>query len=1115
MGFTPTWAGMTSLLVILAIALFTALHHLAFPSRRYLTLVGIRHSLRSPGELVATAAPTALLVAVIFSSLSVGDGLYQNVEDNVLSNLSSTDVAIDIPGGMEGSIWDRTEEDLSDVVTGSAAVLFFQGWVGSEEVTIFGIEDDGVTYGGLESSGDTVIGPPDTFSVYVNEKLSDGLEKGVGDKIRVEIEPPTGSVDSLLTFDEETVALNLTVDLVVDNRNLARYREDSKSEVPPILFVNLGYLQNRMEMEGRINKVLVNVAGNDPGDPLDTEINRIKEELDSSMTMKDSSYRLIRSDGLILKSRDHFFDPDELDLPTAGLRSSSYFADSFVNGSSDLSYPVISALTPEWFMHLDGIEGPEKGEVIISNWTADALNVTEGDQISLSLRRMDKYGKLERLEEDLEVGSVVSVNHMIGLSNLVPDIPGVTDAESCSDWNPDFEADLSDLQQEDIDYWEVYGATPKAILLYDAGVKLWAPPDGNATAIWFPPGTVDEDDLTSAIDRSVDTSLLRIGITPVKYGAMQSSRGLDIFPGMFLTFGIVIMTGSLLTLAGVVRSMSLKRSRDWSILKGLGTKTAGLVRTGLSESGLSLLAGLTGGVIVGIVIGAVLNRAISTIWSRTVEGTDVPFTLNINSILVAVFLGTISTLLLVFFSVLREARKVPGPNVARGDASVGGDGGKSRLAIAVFGIGGLLVGMGVLLWGSFSSGGMTSAITFVMGGMITSSGASLLVMLFLTRAMHGSDLLLYVSASLRRRPGKTPITVAVLSMAICVALSLTAMGEIMEGNVLEESGSYGGGFDFTVDAGLPLDGDLDEIREGLPEGNEVIPILSLGTEGGRCSNINAPFPPRLLGLPGEARSFEVSSGLEGRGTSEVWSLMDSTHEGRIPIVVDYNTLTWIYFEELGSVFTLEAGNGSDVELVVVGILEPSVLTGTFVMSENHLKELFPVRAQYTYFLVRGDEIEEETLQEAFSEKRAVVESVPDQAKENLRYERSYLYLFREFMIFGLVVAMASSVAFTYARSVEIRPEMEVLRAVGVKRMRAGSYFTMEGLGVYLFSISGAAIGSAAAVILYAGMIAEGDVGPSVLLSTLLILIVILITSVAASLGSAYWATRDYRKRRRR
>jgi ABC-type antimicrobial peptide transport system permease subunit len=145
----------------------------------------------------------------------------------------------------------------------------------------------------------------------------------------------------------------------------------------------------------------------------------------------------------------------------------------------------------------------------------------------------------------------------------------------------------------------------------------------------------------------------------------------------------------------------------------------------------------------------------------------------------------------------------------------------------------------------------------------------------------------------------------------------------------------------------------------------------------------------------------------------------------------------------------------------------------------------------------------------------VVESVPEQAKENLRYERSYLYLFREFMLFGLVVAMASSVAFTYARSVEIRPEMEVLRAVGVKRMRAGSYFTVEGLGVYLFSITGAVIGSAFAVILYAGMIAEGDVGPSVMLSTLLILIVILITSVVASLGSAYWATRDYRNRRRR
>ena len=1112
MGFTPPWAGYTSAIALLLIALSFAIIQLLLPSRRYLFLIGIRHSLRSPGEILATAAPIALLVAVIFSSLSVGDGLYESVEDNVERNLSITDIAIDFPGGIPRSAWDNSVEDLGDTVERSGAYIHLSGWAGSEEITIFGIDQNGMDYGGLKNLNGETPDPPSSFSVHINRRLSEDLNRKDGDGIRLEVKRFSSSVDSLLQLrDEGSVVMDLTVDEVVENRNLGRYREDSKDEIPLIAFTNLNYLQSRMDMEGEINKVLLDIPGNNPGDPLDDEISIIREELDSNIGVEESPFRIVESDGFLVKSEDHFFDPGV--VPSDGIPTSTYFADSFDHGSSDLAYPVVSAISSRGFENLNFSE-PGSGEIVLNNWTASFLNVSVGDIIDVELRRMDRYGKLVGESTNLTVINIVAVEEMFDLSGLVPDIPGVTDAESCSDWDPGFEADLGDLEQEDIRYWNLYKTTPKAVIRYEDGVDLWSPPSGNSTAVWFPEGSIETETLKDGLNESLDTEFLRTGITAVKYRAMQSSRGLDIFPGMFLTFGIVIMVGSLLTLAGVVRSVSLKRSRDWSVLKGLGTRTFGLVRTGTAESVIAMVSGIAGGLVFGIGIGALLNYAISTIWSRTVEGTGVPFSLNVHSLLVSALIGLIASLILITLSVIFEAKKVPGPNVAKGDASVGGDGGRSRNFIIMSGVLGLLIGLGILIWGT-DADGLTSAITFVVGGMIASSGLSLIIMILSTVKKGRSDLTLYTLASLRRRPGKTPLTVAVLSMAVCVALSLTAMGEMMEGEVMEEVESYGGGFDFTVETGFPLDGDLDQIEDSLPEGSEVVPILSLGSEGGKCSNINAPFPPRLLGIPPEVRGFGISSGIGGREGDEVWDLLNSTYRGKTPIVVDYNTLTWIYFEDLGSVFTLEAGDGSNVDLIVVGILEPSVLTGTFVMSEDHLEDMFPVRAEYSYFLVGGEDLEEGSVEDSFSEKKGIVRSVSSQALENLDYERSYLYLFREFMLFGLVIAMASSVAFTYARSVQIRPEMDVLRAIGVKRRRAGTYFMSEGAGIYLFSISGALIGSILSVIFYSGAITRGNAGPKVLLTTVVILSVIVVTSLIASIVSAYWATIDYRQRRRR
>ncbi len=70
----------------------------------------------------------------------------------------------------------------------------------------------------------------------------------------------------------------------------------------------------------------------------------------------------------------------------------------------------------------------------------------------------------------------------------MPDFPGITAKESCSDWDAGIPIDMSLIRPKDEDYWYRYKGTPKAFINYEMGKELWGNNFGPATAIRFTPG---------------------------------------------------------------------------------------------------------------------------------------------------------------------------------------------------------------------------------------------------------------------------------------------------------------------------------------------------------------------------------------------------------------------------------------------------------------------------------------------------------------------------------------------------------------------------------------------------------------------------------------------------
>ena len=1131
MELVPGWIVATALSLFSVLLLLAAVPIVARGRERRAFLLGLRYSYEHIREAVSRSLPIALLIAVVLAPLSVGDSLLFMVRTNADDNLSGTDLVLRAPSFLPISAWERSGAGEAKGVDGWAPVIVLDasgsrvGSAGSEGVKLIGADERVLDICGIvPAEGGTEERLPSRYGAFINKELSEQLGAVKGDRIRLGIDPIDASEWVLMgAAADATVVLNLTVEAVVKDEGLGRYREDALDKVLPTCIADLSYIGERLDREGEANRVLISTDG-----PVDED--GIASLLDDAIGMEEMGLSVrpaVHAMGAFVQSDDVLFRSPTLDASGSGGRETlSYFVDSIASDDRSVPYSVVAglewdAMTSSMFTDRSGGNPGEallQGEIALNEWTASALDVAAGDQVVLHHRTVTWTGALRNGSSTFTVKYVVRMTGAGNESGWLPAVPGITDVSSCADWDPEFEVDLSTLEQDDLDYWELYRTTPKAFIGLDDARRLWASALGDTTAIWFPEWNGTE---VSKMNASLGLSDVRASIAGVREDALASSRGMLIFPGMFLTFGSAIMLGAALTVHAVSRGIYLRRAGDLGLLKVLGARRRTIIVHQMGEALPSVAFGAMMGAVVGTVLGLCLNAGLSLIWSDAVEGADVPFSVSFGSIVVSLCAGSVMALIVAVSAPLFNSRGARLANL-RGEEPGTGSTSKGRNFRTAIGSVLVLTGLAAFIGSSMIGAGTWAAVGLTAAAIVMASGAGLLIHTLLSRVSDSSDTVLYSTSNLSRRPGRTPLTIVVLSIVLSLALSLSFTGAVLEDSAEDRAEGYGGGFDMVLETSLPLWGDLDDRLGGLGPSLEVVPLLSVGKEGGRCSNINAPFPPRLLGVPphfGTNSSFALSE-MDGRYRSEeeLWDSLGTTLDGRAPVLVDENTLKWIYFGSLGSRFEVEAEDGSFLELVVVGVLEPSVLTGTFVMSMDALRSAFPTISVCDIFLVRereGGTDHAAELAEAFSDLHPTVERVEAISDRDLGYELSYLYLFRDFMALGLITALAAASVFAHSRVVGFRREFEVLRSIGVSRRKAAVYVITEGSAVFVISALASAISMVAWALSSPGTVLGGDKGAGVLLAPFMVLTIFLTVSLLSISASALIALRDYGRERTR
>ena len=279
--------------------------------------------------------------------------------------------------------------------------------------------------------------------------------------------------------------------------------------------------------------------------------------------------------------------------PSPDARSAAIDTRSRSSGASglpDLGEPL-RTLSPE--------------SIVLNEWTARELNARDGDTAQLDFYLWDAAGGLRTDTAQFTVAGIVPMAGLAADRRLAPEYPGITEAESLSDWDPPFPIDLSRVRPQDEAYWKMHRTTPKAFLAYERARDLWATRYGALTGLRFAvPSGQDPEVLADALRKQLQPRVTPVSqglvLTPARRLALDASRGATDFGEYFTYFSFFIVVSALLLVVLFFRLGIEQRLRQIGVLRATGYTVRDLRWMLASEAaGLSLAGGLIG------VVGAV------------------------------------------------------------------------------------------------------------------------------------------------------------------------------------------------------------------------------------------------------------------------------------------------------------------------------------------------------------------------------------------------------------------------------------------------------------------------------------------------------------------------------
>ncbi|MGI9015114.1 MAG: FtsX-like permease family protein [Phycisphaerales bacterium] len=900
-------------------------------------------------------------------------------------------------------------------------------------------------------------------TVVLNRRVADALDVEPGREIVIRCRRPGAlPLESVYGSAEDlTQALRVRVAYVVEDDVFGRFGLSAEQISPANVFVQLAWLAEQVENPGRANMCLV---GNS-GDAASAEItsDRLAGQLRDAWTPADASIDAIDPERREVRSSRIFLDDavvqaiERTHQPAIGILT--YFVNSIEHDSNATPYSMVSGIgglspgamsqLPGWLEQL--VHDDAGDAIIINQWLADDLEAAIGDPISLRYFIIGDADALVETSRDFVVRGIVPIEGLAADPSLMPDFPGIADAERSREWESDLPIDLSLIRDRDEAYWDAHRGTPKAFVSLAAAQQMWAQRFGSLTAVRVDAGG-DMQSVQAAI-ASIDPAQLGVKAISLREGAASATQAATDFGGLFIGLGFFVIAASLILTALLFALHVAQRSREHGVLRAVGFAAGTVQRMTLAEGVLVAILGSTAGIAAGMLMTHGVLFILQRGWSGAVAGSAIHFSISAQSIVIGCAASIIMAVIAMWLATRRLIRAQPDELLRQGSESNLTTGrvaeGRPRRLSIITGTGLLISAITMLIISmrrdalpalSLSSGALmlASLLAFARAWLLQSGQRA-------ASAQAGFSRKVLAHISAQRRPGRSTATMVLLGMGVFLVLAIGA-NRLQAPAAGRTSGT--GGFDLVAESSVPLARDLDAedttralalTRDDM-QGVSSIPIRIRSGDETSCLNLHVPQQPRLFAVDASELAGRFSfarTSDEIAGNAAGWSVLDA-HLGPniIPAVADDATLMWTLKRSLGDDIEYTASDGSTVNIRIVATLNSSILQGGLIISRDQFEQHFSDQSGFSMFLVAVDPAVNDAARVAqrlsmqLADVGLAVESASARLMRFNEVQNTYITIFQTLGGLGLLLGACGMGIIVLRNVLERRGELATLRAVG-------------------------------------------------------------------------------------
>jgi ABC-type antimicrobial peptide transport system permease subunit len=903
------------------------------------------------------ALGVAISGAVLTGALMVGDSVKYSLNQIVeqrLGNITHVVKAGDryFTQAYTTRVGKELQLPVSSILLQEASATVEGGQKRLNHIQVVGVDQgfdhmSGVTDLYSRLSGDTIL---------ISRNLSNRLNLQTGDEVLLRIERASLIPRNapFVSDAESIVTLRATVRSVVDDGQLGRFNLKVSQTAPFNVFIARSRLEELMDFDGRVNVMLI-AADQGIGD------HRIQEVLNEQFTATDAGLKIRSVEDLrqLEVTSDRVFIDDILSDPLSRIEESSegiltYFVNQLSAAGGSAPYSFVSTLPGSQL---------DTDEVIINSWLAEDLSAGVGDTIRMSYFVVGPLRELSESSETFIVKSIVAMDGRFGDGKLMPDLPGLSDAGNCRDWDTGVPITLESIRDKDEDYWDDYGGIPKAFISIKKGEELWKNRFGTYTSFRYSAENLSPASLEQSLLENINPAMLGFTLEATRTkGYEAAGSGVD-FSQLFggLSF-FLLVAGILLTVLLFLMNLESREAQlKTMVVMGIPVKV--IRRIMLWESMTVALVGAVAGLGLAILYNRLVFVALNGVWKDVVRTDMMYMDVNLSTLLT----GLLITLAVAFFTLhFPLTRKLKKLYPARPGRTKSGEAKSRRFKQRLFAAGFVLFGLaGMVLIGTqlVRLEVVNVPVFFAAGGLLLISSI-LFFIWFLGRNEvqdeSGITPSLLSRKNARRNQTRSISIVSLFAIGAFLVISTGSNRKDLFANS-DDPSSGTGGFLYHAESTVPVLRQLNnpEVRYdiGLEENYSFVQFRKADGDDASCLNLNKIINPQILGVDPvrlEGR-FAFVSRTELLDEMQPWqSLQRELPGGLIPAIADETVIKWGLGLSVGDTLHYTNSNGATMELLLIGGLAPSIFQGNVLIADERFLEQFPESSGTSVFLIDGE-----------------------------------------------------------------------------------------------------------------------------------------------------------------